>query len=86
MLILKFAKINISPWHKWVEQQLIACLLILPDDPNGNLDPRIGQQLINFLTEINQEAPTIVLLTHDMNVAKRAKRIITIFHGTFTQV
>lgn len=60
--------------------------IILADEPTGNLDPEMSQHVINFLTELNQEGRTIVLVTHDMNVAKRAKRTITISKGgTLTQ-
>lgn len=56
--------------------------IILADEPTGNLDPEMSQHVINFLTELNQEGRTILLVTHDMNVAKRAKRTITIASGT----
>lgn len=60
--------------------------IILADEPTGNLDPEMSQHVINFLTELNQEGRTIVLVTHDMNVAKRANRTITISKGgTLTQ-
>lgn len=55
--------------------------IILADEPTGNLDPEMSQHVINFLAELNQEGRTIVLVTHDMNVAKRAKRTIKISKG-----
>lgn len=55
--------------------------IILADEPTGNLDPDMSQHVINFLAELNQEGRTVVLVTHDMNVAKRAKRTITISKG-----
>ncbi len=60
--------------------------IILADEPTGNLDPEMSQHVINFLTELNQEGRTIVLVTHDMNVAKRAKRTITISNGGIASV
>lgn len=55
--------------------------IILADEPTGNLDPEMSQHVINFLMELNQEGRTIVMVTHDMAVAKRAKRTITISKG-----
>ncbi len=60
--------------------------IILADEPTGNLDPEMSQHVINFLTKLNQEGRTIVLVTHDMNVAKRAKRTITISNGGIASV
>lgn len=55
--------------------------IILADEPTGNLDPEMSQHVIDFLTELNKEGRTIVLVTHDMNVARKAKRTITISKG-----
>lgn len=60
--------------------------IILADEPTGNLDPEMSQHVINFLTELNQEGRTIILVTHDMTMANRATRTITISKGgTLTQ-
>lgn len=55
--------------------------IIFADEPTGNLDPDMSQHVMNFLTELNQEGRTIILVTHDMNVAKKAKQTITISKG-----
>lgn len=55
--------------------------IILADEPTGNLDPAMSQIVMNFLTELNQEGRTIVMVTHDMKVAKQAKRSVTISKG-----
>ena len=55
--------------------------IILADEPTGNFDPEMSQHVINFLTELNQEGRTIVMVTHDMNIAKKAKRSMTISKG-----
>lgn len=52
--------------------------LILADEPTGNLDPDMSAHVIHFLTELNQEGRTIVLVTHDRHVAQQAKRMLTI--------
>jgi putative ABC transport system ATP-binding protein len=55
--------------------------LILADEPTGNLDTKSGQDVINILKELNKEGKTIVLITHEFDVAKQAKKIIHIEDG-----
>lgn len=55
--------------------------LILADEPTGNLDSRSGKEIINILKNLNQKGQTIVLVTHDISIAKQAKRIISIKDG-----
>jgi putative ABC transport system ATP-binding protein len=55
--------------------------IILADEPTGNLDPEMSSLVIDFLTELNDEGRTIVLVTHDMKVAERAKRTVTLQKG-----
>lgn len=55
--------------------------IILADEPTGNLDPEMSQTVINFLTDLNKEGRTIVLVTHDMKIANYAKRSVTISKG-----
>jgi putative ABC transport system ATP-binding protein len=57
-------------------------VLILADEPTGNLDPETGQQIISFLEEINQEGRTIVMVTHDMRAAGKAKRTLRLAEGS----
>jgi putative ABC transport system ATP-binding protein len=57
-------------------------VLILADEPTGNLDPETGQQIISFLEEINQEGRTIVMVTHDMRAAAKAKRTLRLKEGS----
>ena len=59
--------------------------IILADEPTGNLDPAMSKHVIDFLSELNQEGRTIILVTHDSQVAKRAKRTITISNGRSPQ-
>ncbi len=55
--------------------------LILADEPTGNLDSRSGEQVIQLFEECVDEGKTIIIVTHDLNLAKRAKRIIRILDG-----
>jgi len=55
--------------------------IILADEPTGNLDSKSGEGIMQILEKLNQEGNTIVTITHDFNVAKRAQRIIRIKDG-----
>lgn len=55
--------------------------IILADEPTGNLDPLMNQQVIQFLCELNQEGRTVVVVTHDINVASYAKQKLTLVDG-----
>lgn len=55
--------------------------LILADEPTGNLDSRSGDQVIQLFEECVSKGKTIIIITHDLSLAKRAQRIIRIFDG-----
>lgn len=55
--------------------------LILADEPTGALDQKTGMDIMDILKEINGEGKTIIIVTHDINVAKRCERIINIVDG-----
>jgi putative ABC transport system ATP-binding protein len=55
--------------------------IILADEPTGNLDSKAGKDIMNLLSELNQQGKTIVLITHDLAVAQYAKRIMKIIDG-----
>ena len=55
--------------------------LILADEPTGNLDSRTGQEIMAMLDELHAAGNTIVLITHDSDVAARANRLIRIVDG-----
>lgn len=55
--------------------------IILADEPTGALDSKTSLEIMNLLEELNSNGQTIILITHDMNVAKRAKRIVKISDG-----
>ena len=58
--------------------------VIFADEPTGNLDSKSGSTVMNILERLNKEGKTIILVTHDMNVAMHAKRIVTIRDGEIT--
>jgi len=55
--------------------------LILADEPTGNLDTKSGRAVLDMLKFLNKEGKTIIIVTHDMEIAKEAKRIIKIVDG-----
>ena len=55
--------------------------IILADEPTGALDSKTSAELMNLLQKLNEEGQTIILITHDINIAKRAKRIVRICDG-----
>ena len=55
--------------------------LILADEPTGNLDSKNGIEVMNLLTELNQEGATIIMVTHSDRDAGYAHRVINLFDG-----
>jgi macrolide transport system ATP-binding/permease protein len=55
--------------------------LLLCDEPTGNLDSRNTESILDFLTELNKEGMTIVVVTHDENVARRSSRRVNMMDG-----
>lgn len=55
--------------------------VILADEPTGALDSVTGIEVLDFIQELNEEGNTIVLITHDKDIASRAKRIIKLHDG-----
>lgn len=55
--------------------------LILADEPTGNLDQKTGEEIMNLLQQLHQEGKTVIIVTHDLEVAKRCNRVIEIIDG-----
>ena len=60
--------------------------LILADEPTGALDSKTSQEIIDIFHELHHQGNTIVLITHDSDVARQAERSIHIFDGRISEV
>ena len=60
--------------------------LILADEPTGNLDSKTSQEIMDIFRELHEQGNTIVLITHDNDVARQASRVIHILDGQITEV
>jgi len=60
--------------------------ILLADEPTGALDQSTGQQIIQLFKELNEEGRTIVMITHDENIALNATRTVKILDGVLSEV
>lgn len=59
--------------------------IILADEPTGNLDSKTGEEALELLKKLNNQGRTVIIVTHDNNVAKAAKRMVRIKDGKITE-
>jgi putative ABC transport system ATP-binding protein len=59
--------------------------ILLADEPTGNVDTKSGNKIMGILEDINNRGRTVITVTHDPNVAKRAKRILKIQDGIVSE-
>ncbi|QUH21515.1 ABC transporter ATP-binding protein [Alkaliphilus sp. B6464] len=55
--------------------------ILLADEPTGALDQKTGHQVMELFRELHEEGRTIIMITHDINIAKHASRIVNILDG-----
>ena len=60
--------------------------LILADEPTGSLDSAAGEGVLNLLEDLNRRGATVVLVTHDPEVARRARRVVRMIDGRTIEV
>ena len=71
------------------EQQRVAIaralgnepLIVLADEPTGNLDSESGSEILKILDRLHQQGKTLIVVTHDENIAAHSERIIRLFDG-----
>jgi len=56
-------------------------LIILADEPTGNLDTKIGEEIMKIFNKLHQEGHTIIMVTHEAEIARHAQRIIHLRDG-----
>jgi putative ABC transport system ATP-binding protein len=55
--------------------------IILADEPTGNLDSKTSEEIMRLLDRLHEQGNTIIIVTHEMDIAKHAHRLITLFDG-----
>ena len=60
--------------------------LLLADEPTGNLDSHTSQEIMDILHDLNEQGNTVVLITHDNDIARQAKRSVHILDGHLSEV
>ncbi|MCD8104630.1 MAG: ABC transporter ATP-binding protein [Lachnospiraceae bacterium] len=55
--------------------------ILLADEPTGALDSKSGEQVMELFQKLNEEGVTVIMITHDRNIAGHAKRMVEIFDG-----
>ena len=60
--------------------------ILLADEPTGALDSKSGKQIMDLFERLNQEGVTVLMITHDANIAKNAHRMATIYDGRLSEV
>jgi putative ABC transport system ATP-binding protein len=60
--------------------------ILLADEPTGNLDTKTGDGILKMFEEINAQGKTIVLVTHEMEIAERARRIVRTRDGRIQEI
>ena len=59
--------------------------ILLADEPTGALDQKTGAQIMELFQELNDEKRTVVMITHDLNIARHARRVVHIIDGEITE-
>ena len=59
--------------------------LLLADEPTGALDQTTGRQIMDLFHELNEDSNTIIMITHDVHIARHARRVVNIIDGVLTE-
>ena len=59
--------------------------IILADEPTGNLDSKSGNEIMSILNQLHQQGNTIILVTHEDDIAQNANRIIRLYDGKIVE-
>jgi len=61
-------------------------LILLADEPTGNLDTKSGGEILHLLDDLNNQGKTLIVVTHDAQVAQRAELVIHLLDGTVERI
>jgi putative ABC transport system ATP-binding protein len=56
--------------------------LLLADEPTGNLDSKTGKEILDLLDDLHAKGLSIIMVTHEADVAARAERVVRLYDGT----
>ena len=59
--------------------------ILLADEPTGALDQKTGLAIMRLFEELNAEGRTIIMITHDIHIAKHAKRVVNLLDGRLSE-
>ncbi|MGN0777552.1 MAG: ABC transporter ATP-binding protein [Aristaeellaceae bacterium] len=59
--------------------------ILLADEPTGALDQQTGRQVMNLFHDLNEEGNTIIMITHDIGIARHARRIVRLLDGELSE-
>lgn len=59
--------------------------ILLADEPTGALDQKTGAQIMELFEKLNNDGRTIIMITHDINIARHAKRVVNILDGYLSE-
>ena len=59
--------------------------ILLADEPTGALDQKTGRQVMGLFQQLSDEGRTIIMITHDMNIAAYARRVVHIIDGVLSE-
>jgi len=60
-------------------------MILLCDEPTGNLDSATGVEIMKFLTRLNEEGRTVIMVTHEDDIAAWAKRVVRVRDGRISE-
>jgi len=64
---------------------MIALIGLLADEPTGNLDTRTGDEIMRIFEDLNRDGRTIIMITHDPEIAAHADRIVRVKDGVLAE-
>lgn len=59
--------------------------ILLADEPTGALDSKSGKQVMELFEQLNEEGVTVIMITHDREIARHARRVVDIFDGEISE-